>query len=212
MDQSSSTPAGLLVSSPHTAVPRMNNCTGSPSPLPVGSEKSRATRPSRRTFSAFWGKPIEVVISSVPSCRRNGLVGHAIGVPSFASVANSQVRYASRTEWSIWSIIVTAPRVPDQQKRSLSNRYRSGDVARAIAITTPNFRKMPGQDLWDTGMPGHVPDLRVHTSTVILRVQSVISTSILYGGWLTVARVMAPHASLPGAGVLTVLLAVAGLI
>ena len=51
-----------------------------------------ATRPSRRTFTAFWAKAIEVVTSSVPSGRRNGLVGQASGVPSRAIVANSQVR------------------------------------------------------------------------------------------------------------------------
>lgn len=51
-----------------------------------------------------------------------------------------------------------------------------------------------------------------NTPAVFFRVQSVIIPSILYGGWLTAAKVMAPHASLPGTGFLTVPLAVAGLI
>jgi hypothetical protein len=61
----SSRAAGLVVSSGgHSAIPRMKICRGSLCPLPVGSENNKATRPSRRTFTAFWAKAIDVVISA----------------------------------------------------------------------------------------------------------------------------------------------------
>lgn len=82
----------VCTSSGQSAVPRTRICSGRVSPLAVGSEKSSATRGSRRTLKAFCGYPSEVVIMIVPSGRSSPEVGQATGVPSLASVASSQVR------------------------------------------------------------------------------------------------------------------------
>lgn len=93
IDQYASWPDGeVTISSGQTAVPEMNTCSAPSKPLPVGSEKSRATLPSRRTLSAFWAKAIDVVTRNVSSSRRSVAVGQTIGVPSRPRVANSQVR------------------------------------------------------------------------------------------------------------------------
>jgi len=92
MDQYSCRPTGLVVKAEHRALPPMKIWLGAVRPLPVGSENKRATRPSLRTLSAFCAKAMDVVISSVPSCCLNGVVGQASGVPSLARVASSRVR------------------------------------------------------------------------------------------------------------------------
>lgn len=81
-----------MISSGHSARPPTKICGAWARPLPVGSEKRRATRSSRRMFSAFWLKAREVLSRSVPSFCRRTAVGQAAGVPSRPRVTNSQVR------------------------------------------------------------------------------------------------------------------------
>src|SRR5215212_2310961 len=97
--QYSSKPAGLvLTSSGEVVSPCTSTAGGSARPLAVGSEKSSDTLGSRRTFSAFCFSPTDVVITNRPSSgRHRATTGQAIGVPSRASVENSQVRNSCNT-------------------------------------------------------------------------------------------------------------------
>ena len=55
-------PGVVTISSGQIAAPCTSTWSGASSPLPVGSEKSSATRWSRRMLKAFCGRPIEVLI------------------------------------------------------------------------------------------------------------------------------------------------------
>src|SRR5688572_13487298 len=93
----------VTTSSGQRAVPCTSTCGAPSTPLAVGSLNSIETRPYRRMLYAFCGRAIEVVIRKVPSARHRVAVGQAIGTPDLLSVANSQVRYRSRTARTVGS-------------------------------------------------------------------------------------------------------------
>src|ERR1700736_1875785 len=98
MTSFSKPPIEVLTKSGATAPPCTSTAGGSKSPLPVGAEKSIETRGLRRILNASSGRPIDVVVMNRPvDGRKNGSIGHVIGVPSAARVENSQVRDSRKT-------------------------------------------------------------------------------------------------------------------
>src|SRR5919112_1655846 len=90
---------GLVwITSGTTASPCTSTAGGSSSPLAVGSENSSETLPSRRTLKALFGRPMDVVSTNCCSSGCHSVMrGQVIGVPSRASVENSQVRNSLKT-------------------------------------------------------------------------------------------------------------------
>src|ERR1700736_1986561 len=124
MTSFSKPPIEVLTKSGATASPCTSTAGGSKSPLPVGSEKSIETRGLRRILNALSGRPIDVVVMNWPvDGRKNGSIGHVIGVPSAARVENSQVRNSRKTASTSAGTgrVISPPAVRLFQQRSAGN-------------------------------------------------------------------------------------------